>query len=116
MTCSFCRSFRCICRHCRANKYCPLVNDDIVYLFFSADPLTDTIKNKIIVFVQIKDNGAVAPLSQNSDILSPINRQNVGQIVQPKMPIYIFKIERHGGVPLRAFTTRRWHTNTMTLI
>ena len=34
-------------------------------------------------------------------IVSPTNRQNVGWIVQPKMPIYIFKIERHGGVPLK---------------
>ena len=50
----------------------------------------------------MKENGAVAPFSQNSDKkLSPINRPyRVGWGVQPKMPIYIFKIERRGGVPL----------------
>ena len=63
--------------------------------------------------VQMEDNGAVAPLSQNSDKkLSPINRlYRVGWGVQPKSPdTTILRLNIMGSVPLRSFAVKRWHT------
>lgn len=57
--------------------------------------------------VQMKNNGAVAPLFQNNGkpIDKPPNRRWL--MSTNRATICTIKIERHGGVPLRAFALLR---------
>ena len=104
MICSYCRPF---CRHCRLDKSfltCLVVNDDSIYVIFKCRPIDRHLKKQYMYRICSDERKRCrrSGFPKQRYIVSPINRPYcVGWGVQPKMPIYIFKIEHHGGVPLR---------------